>query len=248
MDWPAPNPWAPMQSYLQSLPQFLPEKPKAILVISAHWEDAVVAVQTKPDPKLYFDYYGFPDHTYRLTWPAPLATDVAQKTLKLLHDNGIASRADAQRDFDHGVFIPLKVAFPEADIPTFQLSLLSSLDPKAHWDLGRVLKSLRDEGVLIIGSGLSFHNLRAFFAAGSPQVSEASRAFDAWLYDSVSHAPETLLSWQNAPHARFCHPREEHLLPLMVCAGAGLGLPVTRPYHETDFGPSRLSVSAFHWQ
>lgn len=214
--------WRGMEGYLKGIAASLPERPKAVLVISGHWEERGFAF-TGADghPGLIFDYYGFPPETYRLTWPAPGAPWLAERGRQLITDAGIPAAIHPTRRFDHGVFIPLKVAFPEADIPVVQMSLHATLDPGVHLAAGRALASLRDEGVLIIGSGMSFHNLRAY---GDPRVRQPAAEFDRWLVDaaeaSAGERSALLGNWQRAPWARLCHPREEHLLPLMVAAGA----------------------------
>ncbi|RYG72843.1 dioxygenase, partial [bacterium] len=138
----------------------------------------------------------------------------------LLEAKGFQTAGDGARGYDHGTFVPLKVAYPDADIPVVQLSLVRGLDPEAHLAMGRALAPLRDEGVYIVGSGMTYHNLRAFGAAGKP----AAEAFDAWLRDSLvlpqKERDARLAAWSRAPAARQAHPREEHLLPLMVVAGA----------------------------
>jgi aromatic ring-opening dioxygenase catalytic subunit (LigB family) len=178
-------------------------------------------VTTSPGPPLFFDYYGFPKHTYELTWPAPGDPALAARVRALLEGAGIESAGDAERGYDHGVFVPLKVAFPEAHIPTVALSLRAGLDPAAHLAVGRALAPLRDEGVLIVGSGMSYHNMRGF---GDPRSLPKSATFDAWLAATVVASPVErdagLAAWSRAPLAREIHPREEHLLPLMVVAGA----------------------------
>jgi len=153
MDWDPPDTWERHRAFLAALPASLPEQPKALLVISAHWEAPVFTVQTNPAPPLLFDYYGFPQHTYKLTWPAPGNPALAARVRALLENAGFAVGEDPLRGFDHGVFVPLKVAFPKAEIPTVQLSLRADLDPSAHLAAGRALAPLRDEGVLILGSG-----------------------------------------------------------------------------------------------
>lgn len=217
-----PGTWTAMRMYLEGIGASLPATPKALLVISAHWETEVPTVLASSQPPLLYDYSGFPPETYELTWPAPGAPELATRVQHLLGDAGIRTARDTTRGFDHGVFIPLKVAFPEAKVPTVQLSLREGLDPSEHLAIGRALAPLRDEGVLIIGSGMSFHNMRGFFRGG---LAEESRRFDAWLQKTVSEEPATrdaqLEHWRDAPAARVCHPREEHLLPLMVVAGAG---------------------------
>jgi aromatic ring-opening dioxygenase catalytic subunit (LigB family) len=206
--------------YLQSIADLGAPKPRALLVLSAHWEAPTLTVMTGAKPPLYFDYYGFPPETYRLTWPAPGDPQLAARTRELLAKSGFASAEDPERGFDHGTFVPLKVAYPSAEVPTVQLSLKSGLDPKEHLAIGRALAPLRDEGILLIGSGMSYHNMRGFGGAGLA----VSEAFDAWLRETTVLEPEErdrrLTSWTEAPAARQAHPREEHLLPLMVVAGA----------------------------
>ena len=231
--------------YLQSLAHLTPTPPKAILVVSAHWEAPVPTLMTSAAPPMLYDYYGFPPESYTLTWPAPGAPALAPRVEELLQWAGFATARDDKRGFDHGTFVPLKVAFPEPTIPVLQLSLKTGLDPEEHLAMGRALAPLRDEGVLIIGSGMSFHNLRAFFQGGAEHVAEA---FDAWLRDAVSRpraGREALLSnWERAPHARSVHPREEHLLPLMVVAGAA-GEDEARVAYNGSFAGLRLSAVHF---
>lgn len=213
--------WTRMEAYLRSLPSSLPGRPRAILVVSGHWEERAFSFTGAEQPSLVFDYYGFPPETYRLTWPAPGAPWLAERGAALLRAAGLPAAIDTARGFDHGVFIPLKVAFPAADIPVVQMSLHASLDPALHLAAGKALAPLRDEGILILGSGMSFHNLRAM---GDPRVAAPSREFDSWLTAAAEAAPAAreleLANWGDAPWARLCHPREEHLLPLMVAAGA----------------------------
>jgi aromatic ring-opening dioxygenase catalytic subunit (LigB family) len=237
--------WTRMEAYLRGLPQSLPEPPRAILVVSGHWEERAFAFTgSAVHPGLIFDYYGFPPETYRLTWPAAGAPWLAERGAELLRAAGLPAAIDAERGFDHGVFVPLKVMFPEADVPVVQMSLHASLDPALHVAAGEALASLRDEGVLVLGSGMSFHNLRAM---GDPRVAEPSRAFDQWLADAAA-APAgeraaLLARWGEAPWARLCHPREEHLLPLMVAAGASAALG-SHDYGELVLGGA---VSAFRF-
>lgn len=210
-----------LTDYLRSLPRLPGAKPKALLVISAHWEESVPTVMTGTQPPLYFDYYGFPEHTYRLRWPAPGAPWLAGRVRELLGAAGIPSAEDSQRGFDHGTFIPLLLAYPEGDVPTVQLSLKRGLDPAEHLAIGRALAPLRDEGVFILGSGMTFHNMRGF---RDPRGAAISEEFDAWLRAALeqpaSERDAHLRRWTEAPSARLAHPREEHLLPLMVAAGA----------------------------
>ena len=224
MDWtwgPADT-WQATQRFLEGLAATLPEPPKAILVVSGHWEEPAFTASAAAHPELIFDYSGFPEHTYQLTWPAPGSPELAQRASDLLQQAGLPTAVSATRGFDHGVFVPLKVAFPEARIPVVTLSLAASLDPAVHLAAGRALAPLRDEGVLIVASGMSFHNLRAYLR---PETLERARAFDAWLTHAIeSPAAERnglLTGWREAPYAAYSHPREEHLIPLMVAAGAG---------------------------
>ena len=213
--------WDKLASWIRSIDGSLPESPRALLVISAHWEAAVPTILASTHPPLLYDYNGFPPHTYELEWAAPGSPELATRIAALLAAAGIESATDTKRGFDHGVFIPLKLAYPDAQLPTVQLSLRADLDAEAHLAIGRALAPLRDEGVLIVGSGLSYHNMGGFKAGtGGP----ASKAFDGWLGAVVEKHAEArdaeLAAWAKAPSARESHPREEHLLPLMVAAGA----------------------------
>lgn len=236
MDWDPPDFWDHLGDWLRALPSLLPAPPSALLVISAHWEESLPTVTTGERPTLIYDYGGFPPHTYQLEWPAPGSPGLAARVQDLLAGAGIASRGDAQRGYDHGVFVPLLLAFPSASIPTVQLSLRRSLDAAEHLAIGRALAPLRDEGVLILGSGFSYHNLRAMVAGGGPDVAGASGRFDRWLTAAVLADPveraERLAQWTAAPDARACHPRAEHLIPLMVAAGAAGDDPGQRCYHH----------------
>jgi aromatic ring-opening dioxygenase catalytic subunit (LigB family) len=247
MDWtsgPADT-WDATKHFLEALPSTLPEPPKALLVISGHWEEVAFTASAAAAPKLIFDYYGFPEHTYRLTWPAPGDPELAGRVAKLLGVAGLPSAVSPSRGVDHGVFVPLKVAFSEAKIPVVALSLAMSLDPAMHLAAGRALASLRDEGVLIVGSGMSFHNLRAYYQA---QTVERARAFDDWLTrtaesPAVERAAE-LTNWRQAPFAAYSHPREEHLIPLMVAAGAGGDAPGKRIFTDEPMG---AAISAYRF-
>ena len=229
MDWNPPETWDRHREFLADVPATLPETPKALLVISGHWEEPQFTVQKNPSPPLLFDYGGFPPHTYELTWPAPGDPTLSDKVQSLIEAAGFPCLVDEARGYDHGVFIPLKVAFPQADIPCVQLSLRSDLDPAAHIAVGRALAPLRDEGVLIIGSGNTYHNMqkmmRAMQGGGGDAVN--GQEFDRWLTDAVTRPDaaerdQMLAQWGAAPGARDANPREEHLIPLHVVAGAGL--------------------------
>jgi aromatic ring-opening dioxygenase catalytic subunit (LigB family) len=222
MDWTMgpKDTWDKMAAWLKSMHEGVGAKPKAIVVISAHWEERQFTVTTGEHPALLFDYYGFPEHTYKLRYDAPGAPAVAQRVRELLEGAGFATGADAERGFDHGVFVPFKLIYPDADIPVIQLSLKAGLDPAEHIKAGQALEPLRREGILIVGSGMSYHNMRGF-GVGTAD----SEKFDAWLTAAASEKDaaarnDRLTHWEQAPVARRVHPREEHLLPLMVAAGA----------------------------
>lgn len=223
MDWNPPDTWNRMGDFLKSLAATLPRTPRAIVMVSAHWLTPQVTVTRAAQPELIYDYFGFPAHTYQIKYPAPGAPELADQIVQAFAAAGIAGSTDAKRGFDHGMFIPLKLIFPDADVPVVQLSLLQSLDPAQHIAVGQALESLRDQDVLIIGSGMSFHNMGAY---GNPQYTPVSDAFDAWLTQAVQASPaerkRLLTDWALAPGARHCHPprAEEHLLPLMTVAGA----------------------------
>jgi aromatic ring-opening dioxygenase catalytic subunit (LigB family) len=212
---------ARLTEYLQSLAALTPAAPRAVLAVSAHWEERVPTVMTAAHPPMLYDYYGFPPESYAIRWPAPGHPAIAARVRELLEAAGFETASDERRGFDHGTFVPLKLAYPRADVPTLQLSLLGSLEPAAHLRLGAALAPLREEGVFIVGSGMSFHNLRAF---GDPRARGISETFDAWLRETAllgrDERNERLAAWARAPAARAAHPREEHLLPLMVVAGA----------------------------
>jgi aromatic ring-opening dioxygenase catalytic subunit (LigB family) len=211
--------------FMQSLAVDLP-RPTAIVVITAHWEEEVVSITYSPAPGMMYDYYGFPPESYEFKYPAPGDQPLAKQIQQLLQDNNIDARLDNQRAYDHGTFVPLMLMYPAADIPVVQLSLLSSLDPAAHIAIGKALAPLREQGVLIVGSGMSFHNMRAFFS-NDPSIKGKSEIFDDWLAETLTASNLTpqdreqrLCTWASAPQGRFSHPREEHLLPLHVCWGA----------------------------
>lgn len=199
------------------------DRPRALVVISAHWEETKVTINTGAKPALHFDYSGFPSEAYELTWPAPGDPEVAGRVEDLLRAGGLPTATNANRGYDHGTFVPLILAYPKADVPVVQVSLKRGLDPAEHLAMGRALAPLRDEGVYILGSGNSFHNLRALFGRDASSA-EASRAFDAWLEQAVTgpagEREAALARWSEAPGAGLSHPREEHLIPLMVAAGA----------------------------
>ncbi len=229
--------WRPMQAHLAGSIDSLPERPRTILLVSGHWEEPVATVHVGERPGLLYDYGGFPPHTYRLRWDASGAPDVARRAADLLRAAGHPVAENATRGWDHGVFIPMKVAVPSADIPLVQLSLRADLDPAAHIAIGRALAPLRNEGVLIVGSGMSFHNMRAFGGVATGSSAAWDDALSAAVTDSdpVARAAR-LTDWATLPDARFAHPREEHLLPLMVALGAGGDGAAVQAFRDTVMG------------
>lgn len=237
-----------MNRFLREFPNTI-QKPDAIIVISAHWEESVTTVTASQNPPMLYDYYGFPAESYELQYPAPGSPELAARMAGLLSDHNIESRLDYDRGYDHGLFIPLLLMYPDADIPCIQISLSSSLDAAFHVQLGRALASLKNDNVLILGSGYSFHNMAAFMKGGdSPD--EKNLAFEQWLAQTCSdpaladtEREQRLVNWRQAPHALYCHPREEHLLPLQVCFGVGGGL-AKLAFQESVGG---FVVSAYQW-
>ena len=211
-----------MVDFMRQLPSRL-RKPEAILVISAHWEESAATLLGGQTPPMFYDYYGFPDKAYEITYPAPGSPELANRIAGLLNENKLPARIDPRRGFDHGLFIPLKLMYPQADIPCLQLSLLRGLNAEAHIALGKALRRLNGMNILVVGSGFSFHNLRAFDwqSVGAPDP--ANDAFQNWLIETCSgplsqlEREQRLIEWEKAPSARYCHPRDEHLLPLHVC-------------------------------
>jgi 4,5-DOPA dioxygenase extradiol len=214
-----------MVENLQHIASQIP-RPSAILLISAHWEAPVATLTAGQRPELIYDYYGFPEESYDIRYPCPGQPDLASQVHAVLRDDEMPAELDSKRGFDHGLFVPLKIMYPQADIPCVQLSLLRGLRASDHLRMGRALGNLRYDNLLIIGSGFSFHNLRAFFIPDTEETQKMNAAFDEWLVETCAGSgldeatrERRLLHWEQAPHARFCHPREEHLLPLHVCYG-----------------------------
>ena len=225
----------------------LAERPRAVLVISGHWESPQFAVSSSPRPPMVYDYSGFPEHTYHVIYAAPGSPTLAGRVQGLLQAGGLACRSDEARGFDHGTFSLLQPLYPDADVPVVQLSLHAGYDPRIHIRAGQLLAPLRQEGVLIIGSGLSYHNLRHW----NQSAAEPSRQFDAWLQQTLVRSTgaerlERLADWSRAPSARAAHPREDHLLPLMVAVGAAEHDAGVCVYHEDDF-MGAISVSSFRF-
>lgn len=213
----------------------LGDRPSAALVISGHWEERGLAISSGERPDMVYDYHGFPDYLYRIRYAAPGSPALARRVRELLQAAGIEAKLDPDRGFDHGTFSIMKPLYPAEDMPIVQLSLDIGLDPAFHLAVGRALAPLRDERVLIVGSGLSYHNLRA---ARDTSGREPSERFDDWLQQTLVHEPPAarsrrLVEWEKALFARAAHPREDHLIPLMVAVGAAEGEPGAVTYHET---------------
>lgn len=224
-----------LEAYLKGFAARLSTPPRAVLVISGHWEETHPTVNSAAQPSLLYDYGGFPDYTYRLTWPAPGAPEVAARVQELLSSAGINNAREETRGWDHGVFVPLKVIWPSADVPTVQLSLCHGWDPAQHLAIGRALRPLRHEGVLILGSGQTYHNLGGGFGGADSKA----MAFDTWLRTEMLPAAtrdDALIRWASTPGARHAHPEEDHLLPLMVVAGAASGEPGQIDFHGQALG------------
>jgi 4,5-DOPA dioxygenase extradiol len=213
-----------MIDFMTALPERL-HKPEVILVISAHWEERAPTLLGSDYPPMFYDYYGFPAESYEINYPAPGSPALVDMVTGALQKNGFPCAVDPGRGYDHGHFIPLKLMYPQADIPTTQLSLIRGLDAETHVRLGKALGVLRSENILVIGSGFSFHNMSAFSWQSLDAPDPANDAFQNWLIETCTGSlPETeremrLVKWEKAPSARYCHPREEHLLPLHVCQG-----------------------------
>lgn len=237
-----PWPWLPdmrrmlasLEASLAAMPSEIGTTPKAVLMVSGHWEEPDFAVMSAARPPMVYDYYGFPPFTYEIAYEAPGAPELARRTAELLKAAGLPTHLDDARGFDHGTFAPMQIMYPEASVPTYQVSLKSGYSPAEHLALGRALAPLREEGVLIVGSGLSYHNLRRF----GPAAREPSAAFDAWLDAAMNASPDRrtaeLIAWERAPSARICHPQEDHLVPLMAAVGAAEGEKARRVYHDTS--------------
>jgi len=236
-----------LEASLQAMAREVGAKVSAVLIISGHWEESEFSLSSNPYPSMLYDYSGFPEHTYHIQYSAPGSPELAHRVQTMLQAAGVPAMLDPIRGFDHGTFSVMGAAFPKADVPIVQMSLKSDFDPQAHLEVGRLLAPLRDQGVLIIGSGLSYHNLRRF----GPDAKAPSRAFDLWLQRAlVTSTPQEryhkLVHWEEAPSSRLAHPREDHLLPLMVVAGAAQEDVATCVYHEDDFFGA-ICVSSFRF-
>ncbi|KAI8804436.1 Extradiol ring-cleavage dioxygenase, class III enzyme, subunit B [Cladochytrium replicatum] len=225
-------------------------RPRAIVLVTAHWESRIVNISSAPKHNLLYDYYGFPPEAYKLKYDAPGDPEVARLVHQTLKSAGIPSTLNDKRGWDHGLFVPLSLALPAQETPIIQLSLLASLDPASHIALGRALSPLRDSNIAILGSGMSFHNMSAIFSTPSQKDSALAIDFDADLtracaVEGVEGRCKALQGWEMMKGARWCHPREEHLMPLLVVAGAGAEGEAGKKLIEWDFGGLRVSGFGF---
>ena len=226
------------------------KRPEAIIVISAHWETESVEIINNKAPKILYDFAGFPPEAYSIEYPAPGFPELASEVYNIFKSRDIHSTLNNDKGFDHGLYVPLKIMYPEADIPCLQISLMHSLDPASHIAIGKALAHLRHPNTLLLGSGFSFHNMKAFFSKTTVEIEQKNLAFEKWLISVCSSATlderqrmNELINWQKAPSARFCHPREEHLLPLHVCYGAAQSAA-----HQTfSWEIMNKKVSGFLW-
>lgn len=235
MDWEPRDLFMNLEQSLSNFQSHLDEKPKAIIVISAHWIEDDFTIQAKEEPGMLYDYYGFPEHTYHLKYNAKGSSYEAESIAKLIKLQGVNVKLDHDRDYDHGLFVPMMKMFPDTEIPVIQLSLKKGFSVFEHYELGQKLALLRDQGYLIIGSGLSYHNLRHL-----NDVEGKSKPFDEWLQRTLTltgdERKQTLIDWEKAPNARFCHPMEDHLAPLFVVVGAAEDAKMELIYNETMKG------------
>ncbi len=247
LDGPFRDNFAWLEASLKALLAQLPEPPRAVLAVSGHWEEPEFTVSSAAQPGMVYDYFGFPEHTYSIRYAAPGDPALAMRVRELAAAAGIAMGDDPARGFDHGTFSMMQPIRPEADLPVVSLSMKIGYDPAAHFALGQALAPLRDEGVVIMGSGLTYHNLRVFDA----RAAEPSRQFDVWLRHALLDLPPEeraaeLMRWEAAPAARLVHPREDHLIPLMVALGAAGADPATCIYSQADlFGGITVSSWRF---
>ncbi|RHY30842.1 hypothetical protein DYB32_003984 [Aphanomyces invadans] len=230
----------------QTAPQWLglhghDTKPSAIVLVTAHWESSTVAISSGASHKLLFDYSGFPAEAYALTYNAPGSPAIARQIHDLLNAQNIPSKLDAAREWDHGVFVPMKLIHPAADIPIVQVSVVRGSDPDLHFRIGEALAPLRDQNIAIVGSGMSYHSFH-----GQGNIFQKSKVFSDALVEAcgipdVAGRGAALKAWESMPNARDCHPREEHLMPLHVVAGAGgAGALTSTDFVSSMFAPIHL--------
>ena len=243
-----PGVYDQLERSLQDTRRELGESPRVVLMISGHWEADRFLLSSAARPPMYYDYSGFPEHTYRIRYDAPGDPELAETVRTMLERGGVSTGLDPDRGYDHGTFSLMHVLYPEARLPLVQLAMKADFDPAEHLRVGRLIAPLRDQGVLIVGSGFSFHDTRSIINGAGKH---ASATFDQWLDETLVHStPEDrsrrLIDWSNAPAARAAHPREDHLIPLMVAAGAAEDDAGTRIYHESAFMGS-ITASSYRF-
>ncbi len=222
--------------------------PDAIVIVSAHWESGPIAVTASESPSLLYDYYGFAQQAYEIDYSCPGSPALADDIVRRLSEQGITSQKEYTRGLDHGVFVPMALLFPEANIPCVQVSLSASLSPAEHLQLGNALQFLKSQNVLLVGSGFTFHNMPAFFNSSHDRNAKAQSFLD-WLLNvsddksiSQQQREHLLADWERSDNARFNHPREEHLLPYLVCVAAA-GKPISLQWRHRILGVPCASVA-----
>jgi len=242
----APIQDTPWRDFFSNWLKRYPTRPKAILAISAHWDTHEPAVSVGSKNSTIHDFYNFPRELYQLQYTPPGAPDVARRVKSLLQGAGFKNvTEDSKRGLDHGAWTPLMLMYPNADIPTFQLSIQGGKDGKHHYEMGRALAPLRDEGVLIFASGTSVHNMREVnMSQTEPTV--WAKAFDGWLDDVLlNNKHNEAMDWEKAPYARKAHPHPDHFLPVLVALGAaGEQCRAEKIYEEFVMG---LALSSFEF-
>ncbi|TPX64146.1 hypothetical protein SpCBS45565_g06107 [Spizellomyces sp. 'palustris'] len=231
--------------------KYLNPRPKAILLVTAHWETRNPTVSTVSNPELLYDYYNFPPETYNIDFPAKGDPKVAKRVVDLLQNAGFKTQTDAERGWDHGVFVPLKLYLPDFDIPIIPMSVLTSQDAAEHYRIGKALEPLRDEGVMIIGSGMSFHNMRAMRGrlgfSGTLNEPFDDAVDEAVKIASSDERGKVLSAWDKMEGALDSHPSgaAEHFMPLLVVAGAGGDESGIR---ALTWNTSPFRISAWVWE
>jgi 4,5-DOPA dioxygenase extradiol len=223
-----------------------PGKPAGVLVVSPHWMRRGLAVSTREHQQAWHDFGGFPPELYQLQYSAPGSPALAARVRQALADAGLPSSDDTERPLDHGAWVPLRYLYPDADVPVVQLSLDAERDAAGQYEVGRALAPLRDEGILVIGSGSMTHNLRAMSGEHDAPVAAEVPAFQEWYAQHLAGGRvDELLSWEfEAPGAALTHPTDEHLMPLYVAMGAG-GLPARRLNGEVAY--RALAMDAYEF-
>lgn len=236
----------PTRAFLLGLGAALP-RPRAVLCVSAHWDTEAPRLSSGAFPRTMYDFYGFPDALYEMTYPAPGSPALAGRAMELLAAAGLPAALDGQRGLDHGAWAPLTLMYPRADIPVVQLSIQSHLSPGHHLALGRAIAPLREEGVLVLASGNATHNLRDVFSHDilEPPAPYA-KAFADWLDARIQAGDESAIAdyLAQGPEARRNHPTPDHFVPLLVAAGAGGG---TGALLHDGWTYGVLSMAAYAW-